>query len=195
MNITIKKLEPALIDDYFRFFEQIAFADHPEWGCECYCCFFHATDAAEWKARSVTDNRAVAQAMIMTGRLQGMLAYADDIPVAWCHYDRKENLPGLNVFYPELVEDNPDQAKIASIVCFTVAQGYRGLGLAGRLLRAACDDLAEQGCSIIEAYPRTAESSVEEHYHGPLPLYLNQGFTVLRQLANQAIVQKIIRPD
>ena len=194
MNIKIRKLEPALIDDYFRFFDQIAFADHPEWGCECYCCFFHATDADEWKARTVAANRAVAQAMVMTGRLQGMLAYADDIPVAWCHYDLKENLPGLKVFYPDLVEDNPEKARIASIVCFTVAQGYRGLGLAGRLLGAACDDLAGQGCSIIEAYPRTADSTVEEHYHGPLSLYLNQGFNIYRQLPEQAVVRKVSQP-
>lgn len=40
MNIEIKKLTPELVDDFFRFFEHIAFPDHPEWGCGCYCCFF-----------------------------------------------------------------------------------------------------------------------------------------------------------
>ncbi len=187
MAVKIMKLSPERVEDYFQFFDKVAFADHPEWGCDCYCCFYHAANANDWEAQTGSQNRAIAREMIMAGQLQGQMAYVDGLPVAWCHYDRKSKLPGLAVFYPELVGDD---ASVAAIVCFTVAQGYRGQGLAKSLLAAACADLAAQGCAVVEAYPRTADSSVEQHYHGPLSLYLGQGFTVARQLNEQAVVVK-----
>ena len=175
MDMAIKKLSPLLVDDYFLFFDQIAFADHPEWGCDCYCCFFHAVSQEAWHDCTAEQNKALARDMIMAGSLQGQLAYVDDKPVAWCHYDLKKNLPGLGVFYPELRTGEADDDETAAIVCFTVAQGYRGQGLASLLLSAACADLAGQGCCQIEAFPNTAAENDEQHYHGPLSMYLAQG--------------------
>jgi GNAT superfamily N-acetyltransferase len=182
MKVDIRKLDVSLVDDYFRFFDQIAFAGHPEWGCECYCSFFHAADAAEWQARTGAQNQAVAREMILAGRLQGLFAYIDGQPAAWCHYDRKDNLPGIRVFYPQLIFENED-AGIAAIVCFTVAQHCRGQGLASLLLAAACEDLAAQGYHTVEAYPRTAASSVEEQYHGPLSMYPGPGLYAAHAVA------------
>ena len=82
MDIQIKKMSPALVEDFFRFFDEIAFADHPEWGCDCYCCFYHAASAQEWEARTGAQNKVQAREMILAGRLTGLLAYADGLPVA-----------------------------------------------------------------------------------------------------------------
>jgi hypothetical protein len=188
--IEIKKLEPKLEDDYFLFFDEIAFADHPEWGCECYCCFFHAESQQAWEKVTAEQNKETARAMIMAGQLQGVLAYVDGRPAAWCHYDSKSKLPGLGVFYPELVDHAAQDDSVAAIVCFTVAQGNRGQGLAGLLLEAACADLASQGYLSVEAYPAEAGESPEHQYHGPLSMYLSHGFTIAMQLPKNAIVRK-----
>lgn len=193
VDIQIKKLTPALVADYFRFFEEIAFADHPEWGCECYCCFFHATDAQEWKDRTVAQNKIIAREMILAGSMQGLLAYIDDKPVAWCHFEQKDRLPGLGVFYPQLVDKDADE-RIASVVCFTVAQGYRGQGIAGKMLDQACQELASQGYSVVEAYPILKSESAEENYHGPFAMYLAHGFTILKEHEKQSIVRKKLAP-
>ncbi len=108
MDIQIKPMTPARVDDYFKFFDEIAFADHPEWGCECYCCFFHVDSKTDWEARTGVENKAIARELILAGRFTGLLAYADDQPVAWCHYEKKSALPGISVFYPQFLE--PEKA-------------------------------------------------------------------------------------
>ena len=80
MDIVIKKLDPSMADDYFFFFDQIAFADNPEWGCECYCCFFHATSQEAWRDVTAAQNKTAALELIQNGRLQGLLAYSSGKP-------------------------------------------------------------------------------------------------------------------
>ena len=75
-------------------------------------------------------------------------------------------------------------------MCFTVAQGFRGKGIASRLLAAACDELKARGFQFAEAYPKKECLSDEENYHGRLSMYLKQGFTVYKELDEQTIVRK-----
>lgn len=228
MDIQIRKISPALVEDYFKFFDEIAFADHPEWGCDCYCCFYHATSAKEWEARTGAQNKTQAREMILADRLTGLLAYVDGLPVAWCHYERKDLLSGIAVFYPEFLGEGVENSEprepqssgtaapsaacvsanaaekatytsdgaIAAIVCFTVAQGYRQQGIAGKMLDFACRELAEAGTTIIEAYPMatsgSASGSDEHNYHGPLSMYLSHGFALHKELEGTAIVRRVL---
>jgi len=178
-----------MTEDYFRFFDEIAFADHPEWGCECYCCFFHAASEKEWEESTAAQRKALARDLIFAGRLQGLLAYAEDKPVAWCHYEQKNRLPGLKAFYPEWVGDDETTA---AIVCFTVAQGFRKQGIAGKLLDTACQDLAAQGYSFVEAYPFTSSDSDEHNYHGPLSMYVSHGFAIYKECKESTVVRKAL---
>lgn len=189
MEVEIKKLSPELADDFFRFFEQIAFTDHPEWGCDCYCCFFHAESAVEWESQTREQNRKSAREMILSGKMNGLLAYADNQPVGWCHFDDKSKLPGLKVFYPEVIGN---EENIGAIVCFTVAQAYRKKGVAKKLLAQACEELKNRGFFAAEAYPKRGNESDEENYHGPAVLYLSQNFNIYKELNNQIIVRKVL---
>jgi len=215
MEIQIRKMTPALVEDYFKFFDEIAFADHPEWGCDCYCCFYHAASAKEWEAQTGAQNKALAREMILAGTLTGLLAYADGLPAAWCHYEKKDLLPGIKTFYPKFLSENSENQEpqaadtstaasvdradsksagksIAAIVCFTVAQGYRQKGIASMMLDFACRELTQDGTAIIEAYPMTASGSDEHNYHGPLSMYLSHGFTVYKEFEGNTIVRKVL---
>ena len=187
MRLQIRPLSPARAEDYFRFFEQVAFNDHPEWGCGCYCCFFHATNEAEWLKRTPEQNRVWAQELIAQNDLHGLLAYDRQKPVGWCHYDKIANLPGTKVFRAGLTTGDPESA---AIVCFTVAQGWRGQGVATKLLEAALKDLAAQGVKRVEAYPQTENGDAEHNYPGPLALYRKLGFTVVKETEKGALVEK-----
>jgi GNAT superfamily N-acetyltransferase len=94
-------------------------------------------------------NRLAARRMIEQGQMRGLLAYAGETPVGWCHFDRLANLPGAPVFYPELASKDGESA---AIVCFTVAQGWRGQGIAAALLKKALEDLKASGVKGVEAY-------------------------------------------
>jgi GNAT superfamily N-acetyltransferase len=198
MEIRIERLTPARADDFFRFFEKEAYPEHPEWGCECYCGFFHAASAEEWKAVTAGQNRAQTAERIAAGEMRGLLAYAGARPVGWCHFDRREALPGLKIFYPQAVLEE-ERRDIGSIVCFTVAQDCRRQGVAGRLLGEACGELRGMGLKVAEGYPQTAEIVGEEkagpderQYRGPLALYLSQGFGIYRRLPSQAVVRRAL---
>lgn len=187
MPFTVQPLTPQRADDFFTFFDHVAFADRPEWGCDCYCRFFHAASREEWDAATGETNRAAARAMILRGAMRGLLAYDGDKPVGWCHYDRLQNLPGARVFYGALASADDGRALIA---CFTVAQGYRRQGIADMLLDAALKDLKALKVKTVEAYPVVGSGSDEHNYHGPLPLYEKHGFTLVRQTKENALVEK-----
>ncbi len=169
----IASLTPATVEDFFTFFDRVAFRDHPEWGCGCYCRFFHATDADVWEKRAPAENAAEAREAILAGTMRGLLAYDGATPVGWCHFDLLTNLPGLGVFYPGMAAGG---GKCAAIVCFTVAQGYRRQGVAACLLKAALALLKAEGVTRVEAYPAPDAHDEEHHYHGPAALYAAQGF-------------------
>lgn len=191
MEITIKKLTPALVESFFEFFNKIAFADHPEWGCDCYCCFFHAENKEDWEKRTGEQNAAIARERILQDDMNGCLAFIDGQPVGWCHFDDKANFPGLGLFYPQTVSQGEAES-IGAIVCFTVAQGFRGRGVAKGMLTYACAQLKERGFSVAEAYPSREASSSEEHYHGPLGMYLAEGFSLYKEADGQTIVRKAL---
>lgn len=189
MPYTIQPLTPQRADDFFTFFEHIAFADHPEWGCDCFCCFFHATSRKEWDACTRESNIAQARELIMSGKMRGLLAFDGDKPVGWCHYDRLKNLPGARLFYGSLTSKDDERALIA---CFTIAQGYRKQGIANMLLCGALADLKALGVNTVEAYPMIGNDSDEHNYHGPLAMYEKHGFTVVRKTKDHALMEKAL---
>ena len=67
MGIEVVSLEPGRLEDYLRFFDQVAFTDNPEWA-GCYCLFYHVPEG-EWEARSAAQNREEAAGLIRAGAL------------------------------------------------------------------------------------------------------------------------------
>jgi len=189
MQVGIKPLTPMRVKDFFDFFEHIAFADHPEWGCDCFCCFFHAQSREAWESCSREINKAAAHEMILKGQMRGLFAYVDGKPVGWCHYDKLNNLPGTRVFYSDLTAADEN---CGAIVCFTIAQGYRNQGIATKLLENALMDLKEQGIKRVEAYPVRNDDSQEHNYLGPLNLYKNLGFQIVRHTEHHTLVEKLL---
>ncbi|MEA5000183.1 MAG: GNAT family N-acetyltransferase [Candidatus Limiplasma sp.] len=189
MQLHTKPLSPQTEEDFFTFFDRVAFREHPEWGCDCYCCFFHATDRALWEQTTGAENAAQARRMIRCGQMRGLLAYDGALPIGWCHFDTLANLPGARTFYGALATGAPEDG---AIVCFTIAQGFRGQGVAKRLLEDALAQLAAMGVRRVEAYPLLAGNDPEHHYHGPLALYTGQGFAQVREHEGMALVEKLL---
>ena len=107
--------------------------------------------------------------------------------MGWCHYDLQKNLPGVRAFYPALSQENPNGGEI---VCFTIAQDWRGQGVATTLLNAALRDLAACGVQTVSAYPVLEDASQEHNYTGPLPLYQKAGFTLVARQPGRARMEK-----
>lgn len=175
MDIIIKQLSVDLLDDYLHFFDNIAFVDNREWE-GCYCVFYHhAGDVKDWMARSKNDNREMAIGMIRENRLKGFLAYRDGRPVAWCNANDKRAFSfdkNLSRVY------GASDADVVSVVCFLVSHTWRRSGISTMLLKQVMDHCRQSGKRCIEAYPFKNAGSDSEHYHGPLNLYLKNGFYI-----------------
>ena len=189
MDVIIKPLIPDLIDDFLNYFDNIAFADNPEWA-GCYCYFHHCNvDLNMWAERKKEENREDSKKLILSGNLNGFLAFKKDKPIGWLNIDAKEAYSKLPI---EEARDFPHDGKIASVVCFVIAQFQRRKGIARKLLRFACSSLKDKGYNIIEAYPKKGLLRDDHSYHGPDTLYLSEGFMIYKEFTDSYVVRKTL---
>ncbi len=185
----IKKLTPQLKDDFLYLFDKLAFVDNPDWA-GCYCQFYRCPEE-EWGGRTAQINRVCSAQMIQKGDMNGFLAYVDGKPVAWCYADDRSKFTRLDGFYGEC----ENSLKIGAVVCFVVAPEYRRKGIAKRLLEYAAEDFKKRGYDALDAYPRLDGKTEAENYHGPVQMYLRQGFVKEKEIGSFAVVRKRLKAE
>src|SRR5205807_8314763 len=67
--LIVKELTPSLRDDFLHFFDNIAFADNPDWS-DCYCSAYHFTNN-----KGKAESRREASSLVEEDRMHGFLAY------------------------------------------------------------------------------------------------------------------------
>jgi ribosomal protein S18 acetylase RimI-like enzyme len=169
-GIIIKRLTPALIDDYLNFFDNTAFTDNPHWS-SCYCrCYHFDHDNCDWNQTTAEENRAAVIELIKNGKMNGYLAYDNDRPIGWLNSNHRNN-------YSVISYDDVDESENAgSIICFIIAKEYRRKGIARLLLDTAIEEFKQQGLDFVEGYPVIDVVGDDKNYHGPLSLYYSAGF-------------------
>jgi GNAT superfamily N-acetyltransferase len=197
-DIAVKPLTPALSADFLRFFDHergAAFSDNAEWA-KCYCHFYEVPREMDWAALSGDQNRVAMQSRIEVGAMQGFLAYSGDEVVGWLNAQPRPMLP--HCFARMRVDPTPlpcEPFEAALIVCFVISPSWRRRGVARTLLSEALHALASRGFKIVDAFPFKSGTSKlpADHYHGPLSLFLAQGFTVLREEESMTVVRRSLR--
>jgi ribosomal protein S18 acetylase RimI-like enzyme len=191
-QIEIRQLTPELLPDWLSFFDNEAFLDNPDWA-SCYCQFYHADhDEKDWGDRTGSENREASIRLIQRGRLRGHLAYLEGKVVGWCQSCPRTWVPILDA-NPDLRSD--DAERVGSVLCFLVAPGFRGSGVAQALLDAACEGLSGVGMEVAEGYPRSSAKSDASNYHGPLSMYLSAGFGRYREFKDYLVVRRQLAPQ
>lgn len=187
MRIETRALSPDTLEDFLHFFDEIAFKDNPDWAW-CYCQFFHFGGSdRQWLERDARCNRESAIELTKSGEMTGLLAYSEANPIGWCNFGSKEKY--LRLQRDERLWPSLD-GKGASIVCFLIASSFRGRGIAKSLLQQACETCWREDFDWIEAYPHKDADSPAKNYHGPLDLYVSEGFSVSRDLEDLTIMLK-----
>lgn len=189
MGIEIRKLTPELCEDWLGYFDGIAFGDHGEWAL-CYCLEGHMTRQANKELKDPAERKAYAKNLILTGQMQGYLAYEGDKAVGWCNVNDRENYAYLDELFTYAHYEAP-KTKTKSIFCFLVAPEYRGQGIAAGFLNRACEDARAEGYECVEAYP-FADVNMEFQFHGTTKMYLKNGFTKAADLQFINIMRKTI---
>ncbi len=159
----------------------------------CWCMWWRST-RREFEDRKGEGNRKALRALVDSGDVPGILAYADGEPVGWCAVGPRESFPTIN---RSPVLKPVDERPVWSVVCFFVARGWRNRGLAERLLKAAVAHVRTQGGRIVEAYPsipRTGQLPAGASYMGVPSLFENQGFEIVSWPSKSRLVMRLEVP-
>lgn len=184
MNITIKKLTPALAEDYVRFFDTTPHSTGEE-KHKCYCIWWSSADIENEHYRTVEERRNLAIKYINSNNIQGYLAYCEGKVVGWCNANTKQDCyVSFRKMSMGAVHKDAPSVKIKSVFCFCVAPEMRSKGVAEMLLRQVCEDAEKDGFDFVEAYPNKNFINTELDYMGPVGLYEKIGFTSLYEIGS-----------
>ena len=193
-DIKIKPLAPELKLDYLDFFDNRAFTDENPNG-PCYCTSPNQDEETikqmvrEFPINGVKETvRKYAVKMLDENKIQGYLAFDDDISVGWCNAADIESYAG---FVPEFARTNTC-GKTISIVCFEIAPEYRGMGLASAFIDRICADAKLKGYVAVEGYSKIYEGRNDYDFYGPVRLYQKSGFQEVARKDGQIIMRKVL---
>jgi len=157
----------------WRDFEAL-FGAHGAYG-GCWCMWWRST-RREFENRKGEGNRRAMKAIVDSGKIPGLLAYLETEPVGWCSVAPREEFSSLE---RSPVLKRLDDQPVWSIVCFYVAKGFRGQGIAEALIGGALDHVRSRGGSMVEAYPtppKEAPLAPVSSYMGLPAMFIRAGF-------------------
>lgn len=193
-NITIKRLMPELKSDYLDFFDNRAFTDGNPNG-PCYCTSPNQDEetikqmVSEFKDNGVKETvRKYAVNMLDENRIQGYLAFDEDVSIGWCNAADINSYQG---FVPDFARDNTC-GKTMSIVCFEIAPEYRGIGIASAFIERVCADAKANGYVAVEGYAKLYAGRNDFDFQGPIRLYQKAGFEEVARQEGQIVMRKIL---
>ena len=136
-----------LTPDRWSDFEQL-FGERGACG-GCWCMWWRLK-GSEFEQQKGEGNRRAIKAIVDSGEVPGILAYAEDGPVGWCSVAPRDHFSRLGrsrILKP--IDDKP----VWSIACFFVEKGFRNRGLSVQLIVAAVEYAERHGARVVEGYP------------------------------------------
>jgi GNAT superfamily N-acetyltransferase len=154
----------------------------------CWCTWWRLT-RSQFAQQRGQKNKQALKAIVDSGQIPGLLAYAAGEPIAWCSVGPRETYPALERSRTlGRVDDKP----VWSVVCFFVTGPFRRQGLMVPLLKAAVAHAKEHGAKIVEGYPvePTETLSGDSGYTGVVSAFRKAGFVeVLRRSEGRPIMR------
>jgi GNAT superfamily N-acetyltransferase len=159
----------------------------------CWCQWFRVHPKT-YSRNGSHGNRDAMELLVAANNEPGLLAYDAGKAVGWVSvsprrdYVRIENKADVG----EVSEEG-----VWSVVCFFIAAGRRGQGIATALLEAAVDFARERGARALEAYPidRAGPISNGDAYTGVPSLYAKAGFKEVGRFDRWAAVPDVAGPE
>lgn len=122
----------------------------PKGACAgCWCMYWRLRGNA-WKSAAGETNKAAFRELVETGRVQGVLAFADAEPVGWCNIGPREDFSRLQASRV-LATGAPDGTW--GVLCFFVPPQWRNRGVASALLAGAVALARKSNAKLLEGYP------------------------------------------
>lgn len=163
-------------------------------GCKGCWCMWWRLYRNDFERLRGEGNRLIMKTIVESGEVPGIIAYAKNIPIAWCSVAPREHFQRLQRSHMlGRVDDKP----VWSIVCFYVDWRFRKQGVTVKLLQAVIEYVEQQGGEIIEGYPVDSEKKripAVDAITGFASAFKKAGFVeCLRQLKKRPIMRYYIK--
>ena len=193
-TIVIRPLTSELNADYLDFFDHRAFTDDNPNG-PCYCTSPNQEEeqiqkmVGEFKTHGVKETlRRYAAEMLDKNMIHGYLAYDGGQAIGWCNAADMESYAGFVPAFARKITCG----RTISIVCFEIAPGYRGMGIASAFIDRVCADARSKGYAAVEGYTNLSDHWNAFDYQGPYRLYQKAGFAEAAREKGQAVMRKVL---
>lgn len=134
--------------------------------------------------------RKAAERLVADNSLQGYLIYDGEKAVGWCNANDKSNYTAYGFNESIRGSRNVGPGYVKAVLCFEIAPGYRGKGMASALLKRVCEDAKKEGFQFVEGYPRLLEEYDPYDYTGPIHLFEKAGFEETARQEGVAVMRK-----
>jgi GNAT superfamily N-acetyltransferase len=163
-------------------------------GSACFCQYHDFEGDArafQWTMAACPEANQEALRLSLESGLSALLAEEDGLPVGWLRFGSPagNKLMGERLYAGLECFSGPRQG-VLSVYCMLVSSERRRQGVARALIQGLVRQARGQGFTAIEALPRgAADVRDEELWTGPLGLYLEAGFSVVRDFAPYPVVR------
>jgi ribosomal protein S18 acetylase RimI-like enzyme len=138
-----------------------------------------------------TKNRIDKRNFVKSGYAHGIIVYDNGLPVGWCQYGEKKELPRLDSGrnYKKLKLPDSGEDKVWRITCFFIDNEHRRKGISKIALKAALRSIQDKGGGIVESYPATHMRAVAIWF-GTVSMFRTEGFSKIAQLGRSNYVMR-----
>ena len=117
----------------------------------CWCMTWRVPQGGKlWEQNKGAPNRRAFRKLVQSGAVYGCLAFAGAEPVGWCCVGPRADFPRLKTI--KALQTAWDESTW-SVTCFYIRTGWRGRGVATKLLATATRLAKANGAKRVEGYP------------------------------------------
>jgi GNAT superfamily N-acetyltransferase len=158
----------------------------------CWCMWFRVPPKV-YSANRNKGNRAAMQERVAAGDEPGLIAYEAGLPVGWVSVAPRRDFARIETKADRGIVS---EENVWSVVCFFIAPGRRGEGVASALLAAAVDYARAHGARALEAYPVDRDSPISngDAYTGVRTMYSKAGFLEVGRFDRWAAIPDVAGP-
>jgi predicted GNAT family acetyltransferase len=119
----------------------------------CWCMYYRLNKSEFAEGKTNEGNKNAMKELVWAGKPTGVLAFYEDLPIAWCAFAPREDFSKLA---RSRVHKRIDGNLVWSIPCTFIDKKFRRQGVSVELLKGVVKYARENGIKIIEAYPTIA---------------------------------------
>lgn len=123
----------------------------PKGACgNCWCMSFRLSKQDFEEGKTDEGNKEAMKALVWANKPTGILAFYEDMPIAWCAFAPR---PDFIKLQRSRVHKPIDDEAVWSIPCTFIDKNFRKIGVSVALLKGVVQYARTQGIRIVEAYP------------------------------------------